>query len=86
MEILTKQEEFYGKDGDNILLDEVIMTYIQNPDCTEDKEAECQRLTISIRDNGVAKFLNIKTDNWSINNTENLITVIEDFKKRINYE
>ena len=76
-----------GWPNDNeILLDEISMTYIQNPDCTEDREAEPQSLTISTRDNGCEKFLNIKTDDWSIDDIENLSLVIEDFKKRIGYD
>ena len=61
-------------------------TYIQNPDCTEDEDAEFQKLTISTRSNGIDKFLNIKADNWSIDNTEGLVKIIEDFKTRIGYE
>lgn len=83
MEIITK---FTSDLDDKVYLDEVTITYIQNPDCTENNDAEYQRLTISTRDNGIDKFLNIKTNNWSIGNTSNLVEVIEDFKKRIGYE
>ena len=87
MEILTHDEEFFNKkEKDNILLDEAIITYVQNPDCTEDEDAEFQKLTISTRSNGIDKFLNIKADNWSIDNTEGLVKIIEDFKTRIGYE
>jgi hypothetical protein len=61
------------------------MKYWQDPDCTEGKDAEPQELIISTRDNGVAKFLNIKTENWSICDTKDLEYIIEDFKRRINY-
>jgi hypothetical protein len=83
MEIVTNYNKY---SEDVILLDEVSITYIQEPDCTEDKDSDYQKLTISTRDNGVAKFLNIKTDNWSIDSTQDLVGVIEDFCKRINYE
>ena len=62
------------------------MTYVQNPDCTEDREGDWQRITLSIRDNGVAKFLNMNTNNWSFDNTNDIVQIIEDFKKRINYD
>ena len=71
---------------DQVLLDEVTMTYVQNPDCTEDREGDWQRITLSIRDNGVAKFLNMNANNWSFDNTNDIVQIIEDFKKRINYD
>ena len=59
--------------GDNeVLLDQVTIKYVQNPDCTEDRDGDWQELIISTRDNGVAKFLNIKTENWSIDNADSL--------------
>lgn len=82
MEIITE-----GIPDDNqVLLNEAIITYVQNPDCTEDRDGDWQKLTISIRDNGVAKFLNIKTDNWSLDNAESLSDIIKDYCKRIGYE
>ena len=39
---------------DEILLDEISCTYVQEPDCTED------------RDGGGGKFINIQTKSWSI--------------------
>ena len=85
MEVVTNYNEYLEK-KDVVLLDEVSITYTQEPDCTEDKDSDYQRLTISTRDNGVAKFLNIKTDNWSIDNAQDLVDVIKDFCKRIGYE
>lgn len=82
MEIITKGLP----NDDQVLLDEVTMTYVQNPDCTEDREGDWQRITLSIRDNGVAKFLNMNANNWSFDNTNDIVQIIEDFKKRINYD
>lgn len=82
MEIITKGLP----NDDQVLLDEVTMTYVQNPDCTEDREGDWQRITLSIRDNGVAKFLNMNANNWSFDNTNDVVQIIEDFKKRINYD
>ena len=82
MEIITK-----GFPNDNqVLLDEATISYVQNPDCTEDRDGDCQKLTISIRDNGLDKFLNIKTDNWSLDDAESLCDIIKDYCKRIGYE
>lgn len=80
--IITK-----GLPEDNeILLNEAVLTYVQNPDCTEDPEGDWQKITISLRDNGVSKFLNIKTNNWSLDSEEELVTLIKDYKTRVGYE
>lgn len=80
MEVIT---EGWPED-EQILLAEATIKYWQNPDCTEDREADPQEIVVSTRDNGVAKFLNIKTENWSISDIEDLEFLIKDFKKRIN--
>lgn len=84
MEIIT--EGWPQEDKDQVLLAEATIKYWQNPDCTEDRDGDPQELIISTRDNGVAKFLNIKTENWSISDTEDLEFIVNDFKKRINYK
>ena len=73
-------------EGETILLDEITCTYLQEPDCTESRDDEPQAITISSRDGGGGKFLNIKTDGCSVDtNLESLTVVLEDFKKRMNY-
>ena len=72
-----------------ILLDEISCTYIQNPDCTEDRDGDPQSITLSSRDGGGGKFIHIKTTGWSIcgdNLEEDLIPLINDFKSRMNDE
>lgn len=82
MEVITK-----GLPNDNqILLDEAVITYVQNPDCTEDRDGDWQSLTLSIRDNGVEKFLNMNTINWSFDDVNSLCEIIKDYCKRIGYE
>lgn len=71
-------------DDDSIFLAEAKLTYWQSPDCTEDREGEGQEITISTRDNGVAKFINIKTDNWSIDSS--LEELLNDFKQRVGWK
>ena len=74
---------------EQVFLDEITCTYIQEPDCTEDRDGEFQSITLSSRDGGGGKFIHIKTDGWSINgdNLENdLIPLIKDFKHRMNDE
>lgn len=73
-------------EGETILLDEITCTYLQEPDCTESQDADSQSITISSRDGGGGKFLNIKTNNWSVDtDLKSLTVVLEDFKTRMNY-
>ena len=66
-------------------VDDVSVTYVQPSDCTEEDGA--QSITISTRNNGIARFLNIKTgeEGWSINNVQDLEKLIKDFKRRASY-
>lgn len=66
-------------------VDDVSVTYVQASDCTEEDGA--QSITISTRNNGIARFLNIKTgeEGWSINNVQDLEKLIKDFKRRASY-
>ena len=74
---------------EQVSLDEISCTYIQEPDCTEDRDGEFQSITLSSRDGGGGKFIHIKTNGWSINGDnleEDLIPLIKDFKHRMNNE
>ena len=64
-------------------IQEVKVTYVQEPDCTEDRDGDFQEITLSTREGGGGFFLNIKTDNWSVDIDKGLTTLIEDFKSRI---
>ena len=66
---------------EEVYFDEVTMKYYQNGDCTEDKD-NCQTLEISCRNNGVGRFINIKTESWSIDNSMDFVEIIKDFCKR----
>lgn len=67
-----------------VFLDEVTCTYIQEPDNTEDRDGDPQELTLSTRDGGGGKYIHIKTNGWSISEIDDLEFVINDFKKRFN--
>ena len=73
-------------ENNQILLEKSTLVYVQNPDCTEDQEGDWQRLVISTRNNGVSNFINISTENWSIDDESNLVMIINDFKNRIGYD
>lgn len=83
MKIIT--DGYY--EGDTVFLDEVTCTYLQEPDCTEDRDGDPQVLKLSTRDGGGGKFINICTENWSIgteNDFEEFINVLKDFQHRFN--
>ena len=69
---------------DNLIgVDDVSVKYLQNTDCSgDDGEESVQSITISTRNNGCARFINIKTESWSIGDIDELVKLLEDFKKR----
>lgn len=74
-------------EDNEICVDDVVVRYMQGPDCTEDQEGEPQIITLSTRNNGCARFINIKTDNWSIDPfSDDLEVIIKDFCKRVSLE
>lgn len=78
-EIITKD----WPDDNQVLLDSITCTYIQNPDNTESRDdVVCQELILSTRDGGGGKYINIKTNSWSINSPEDFLTILNDFKNR----
>lgn len=75
-------EDFQFED-ELVGIDDVSITYLQNSDCSgEDGKETVQSITMSTRNNGCARFINIKTDSWSINDVDELVKLIKDFKKR----
>lgn len=67
---------------EEVYFDEVSMKYVQNADCTENSDEICQELEITSRNNGTARFINIKTENWSLDDPMQLVEIINDFCKR----
>lgn len=86
MEEKTKFDIIINKgwpSDDQVLLDSITCTYIQNPDNTESRDdVVCQELILSTRDAGGGKYINIKTNSWSINSPEDFLTILNDFKNR----
>lgn len=78
-----KAYEDFKFEDELIGIDDVSITYLQNADCSgEDDKEDVQSITISTRNNGCARFINIKTESWSIENIDELVKLLEDFKKR----
>ena len=73
-------EDFKFENG-HIGIDNMSITYLQNSDCTEEDE-NVQSITISTRNNGIGRFINIKTENWSFDDVNEIINLVKDFKKR----
>ena len=85
--IVPYEEASLNKDGaweeGTVVIDDISIKYLQNSDSSgDDGNEEVQELTLTARNNGVERFLNIKTDSWSIDSADELKAIIEDFKHR----
>ena len=83
MEIIIEDWPEEGKE--QVLLEEITCKYVQDADCTENKD-DVQEIVLSSRDGGGGKFINISTKSWSITGDKpeiELLPLINDFKKRI---
>ena len=70
-------------DDGTVVIDDISIKYLQNSDSSgDDGDEEVQELTLTARNNGIARFINIKTDSWSIDGVDELKSIIEDFKHR----
>ena len=66
-----------------VVIDDISIKYLQNSDSSgDDGDEEVQELTLTARNNGIARFINVKTDSWSIDSADELKAIIEDFKHR----
>ena len=79
--ILPIDSDEFNYESRQIGVDDVSIQYVQSNDCTE--EEGTQTITISTRNNGVKRFINIKTgeEGFSIDNPEELVEIINHFKK-----
>lgn len=86
-EEIVSYENLDCKKENQIWVDKVSVSYYQSGDCTESKD-DCQKMTVSSRNNGMARFVNIKTDKngWSIDSPDGIKMVLEDFCKRAGIE
>ena len=83
MEIITEGWPDPGKE--QVLLEEITCKYLQEADCTEDRD-EPQEIILSSRDGGGGKFINIQTKSWSITGEDfekEIIPLLSDFKARM---
>ena len=61
---------------------EVTVTYCQDGDSNASNDF--QRLEVKTEDAGGGSFFVIKTDRWAFDKIDDLINILNDFKKRIN--
>lgn len=66
-----------------VLIEKISITYLQDNDCVEAIN-DGQELTIETRDGGGGPFLHIKTNGWSVDDTNQLTELVNDFKSRLN--
>ena len=66
-----------------VLTQEFKITYSQDNDCTDDNDTG-QFLTIRTDNGGDEDFFIIETERWSIDNIDDLIETLEDFKTKYN--
>lgn len=81
---IVPYEEGSFEDGE-VLVDNVSISYLQKNDSSgEDVDGidGAQTITLKTRNNGMARFINIKTESWSIENSDELVKIVEDFEKR----
>lgn len=67
-----------NKGDDDVYVEDVSVEYGQD---TVDEE-DYQILKVSTENNGVARYINISTEKWSFSDIDDLIQILEDFKKR----
>lgn len=67
------------KDGE--VYCETSCTYIQNSDGNDDEDV--QELFIGQQDAGGGRYYVIETKRWAVDKLDDLIKIIEDYKKRI---
>lgn len=69
---------------EKITLSELKVTYTQDTDsCDEDG---VQELTVFTQDAGGGKYLVIETKRWAINDIDEVVSILNDFQKRIEPE
>ncbi len=88
MEIVN---DMFPPDSGSVALSKMTIEYVQDLDCCQsekDYPEDCQILTVTTDDGGGGKFLRIKTNEagWSINNIDEFVSILTDFKNRLECE
>ena len=79
-------------DPNDVALSKLTIVYKREFDCTQCESdypgEDGQTLTITTDDGGGGKFIRFNTgeSGWSIDNVDEMVTIINDFKKRLSCE
>lgn len=83
-------DDWIGRDG-FVALTKLTVEYVQELDCCQSEKEHSdgyQVLTVTTDDGGGGKFLRINTGEagWSINDINELVDLLSDFKQRLKCE
>lgn len=81
----------YPDCSDDIAVAKISVEYVQELDCCQSSQEypdDCQIITFTSDDGGGGKFIRFKTGEagWSIDDIDELITLVNDFKQRLKCE
>lgn len=84
-------DSFPPENSECIALSKMTIEYVQDLDCCQSEHEYpdcCQTLTVTTDDGGGGKFLRIYTGSagWSISNIDELVDLLNDFKRRLKCE
>ena len=80
MEIVSIESDKAYND-DIVMVDDVKIQYVRGADCNSHPDAY-QHLTVSTENNGIARFIVLKTSRWAISDIDDIVKILEDFKER----
>lgn len=80
MNIVNVEKE--NKKDEDVFIDEVEISYYQEPDCESSKDSDYQVLRLKTANNGVGRFIFMETSRWAFDEIDDIIKILEDFKKR----
>lgn len=78
----------FGYKEKEVTVDDVSITYIQDPDTEQNKDDDFQRITLKTVDTGFGPFIRLSIpDNtfWSISDVSEIVQIFEDFNEKVNY-
>lgn len=82
MEIFGSEKD-HGDLPEAVFIDKISITYYQEADDYDpEKDENCQHLEVSTENNGVGRYLTIKTSRWAFDDPEDMKKILEDFKSR----
>jgi len=78
---MIKAKEF--PEGEEVVADFCSVQYLQHDDTNHD---DYQKITITTNSQGSGHYYVISTDKWAINDIDEMIKLLKDFKKRFPFK